>query len=83
MYLGDGGDVVSALVPDTKSSTISSTPCGPMNVGDMNDHRVRYLRTRTICVDVGNLFTFSGPGFHTYKIIVESISQVDFEDQRR
>ena len=28
----------------------------------------------------GNLFTGSGAGFHTYEIIVESISKVDFED---
>ena len=79
MYLGDGGAVVWALVSDTKSHAIPTTPCGHTNVGPVNDRQVWCLRTRTICVRGGNLFTGSGAGFHTYEI-VESISQVDFED---
>lgn len=55
-------------------SIISKTPGG-----HMSDHRVWDLRTQTICVNVGKLFTLSVPGLHTYKII-ESTSSIEFED---
>lgn len=70
MYVGGEGIVVGALVPATKSRTISNTPVATWI-------SVTWMATEcgiwghSLSVNVGKSFTFSVPGFHSYKITVE------------